>query len=89
MTHHIGYQYRTYEGKGYSIMGSGHIVGTHRMGKSREDSVVDKNCRSWGHKNLYVVGCGNMVTIGTGNPTLTGVALAFKAAAAILDSGAL
>lgn len=78
-----GSQYLTYNGQGYNLMGSGHIVGTHRMGHRRTDSVVNRDLRSWEHDNLYLVGCGSMPTIGTSNPTLTGAALAFKAAAAI------
>lgn len=76
--------YVTYKGQGYNFWGAGHIVGTHRMGSSKEDSVVDKNQRTWDHENLYLVGCGNMPTLGTSNPTLTMTALSFKAAEAIL-----
>lgn len=76
--------YVTYKGQGYNFWGAGHIVGTHRMGSSKEDSVVDKNQRTWDHNNLYLVGCGNMPTLGTSNPTLTMTALSFKAAEAIL-----
>lgn len=74
----------TYKGKGYSFAGAGHIVGTHRMGKSKEDSVVNEDMRTWDHGNLFLVGCGNMPTLGTSNPTLTMSALTFKAAEAIL-----
>ncbi|CAC9974313.1 GMC family oxidoreductase [Flavobacterium panici] len=77
--------YVTYKGKGYTFAGAGHIVGTHRMGFSKEDSVVDANMRTWDHENLYLVGCGNMPTLGTSNPTLTMSALTFKAAEAILQ----
>lgn len=76
--------YVTYKGKGYSFAGAGHIVGTHRMGFTKEDSVVDENMRTWDHDNLFLVGCGNMPTLGTSNPTLTMSALTFKAAEAIL-----
>ncbi len=76
--------YVTYKGKGYSFAGAGHIVGTHRMGASKEDSVVDADMRTWDHGNLFLVGCGNMPTLGTSNPTLTMSALTFKAAEAIL-----
>ena len=55
-------------------------VGTHRMGVSPTDSVVNRFQRSWDHDNLYVVGCGSMPTVGSSNPTLTAVALAFMAA---------
>ena len=79
-----GYQHVTYNGAGYNLMGSGHIVGTHRMGASRRDSVTDRNMKSWDHPNLYVVGAGNQVTVGTANPTLTAAALAIRAAEAML-----
>lgn len=73
-----------YEGKGYTFRGAGHIVGTHRMGKTSKDSVVNADMRTWDHDNLYLVGSGNMPTLGTSNPTLTMAALTFKAAEAIL-----
>jgi choline dehydrogenase-like flavoprotein len=77
-------EYVTYKGVGYSFNGAGHLVGTHRMGRSIADSVVDAEQRTWEHKNLFLVGCGNMPTIGTSNPTLTMSALAFAAAETIL-----
>jgi choline dehydrogenase-like flavoprotein len=76
--------YFTYDGQGYFFRGAGHLVGTHRMGSSREDSVVDRNQRTWDHHNLFLVGCGNMPTLGTSNPTLTMAALTFWAAENIL-----
>jgi choline dehydrogenase-like flavoprotein len=76
--------YLTHEGVGYSFRGAGHLVGTHRMGKSRWSSVVNPRQRTWDHENLYLVGCGNMPTLGTSNPTLTIAALAFMAAENVL-----
>lgn len=76
--------YVTWEGQGYTFRGAGHIVGTHRMGDCASSSVVDTNQRTWDHNNLYLVGCGNMPTLGTSNPTLTMTALTFQAAEAIL-----
>lgn len=76
--------YVEYEGVGYEYKGCGHIVGTHRMGKSPLDSVTDSWMRSWDHQNLYVVGCGSMPTIGTSNPSLTMAALAYRAAESII-----
>lgn len=67
----------------YEFHGAGHAVGTHRMGASARDSVVNPDQRTWDHSNLYLVGCGNFCTVGTANPTLTAAALAFKAAEAI------
>jgi choline dehydrogenase-like flavoprotein len=63
-----------------AFYGSGHHMGTHRMGVSRTDSVTDSCCRSWDHENLYVVGCGSMPTVGCSNPTLTAVAIGLRAA---------
>ena len=74
--------YRTESGEEVSLsfFGSGHHMGTHRMGVSRTDSVTNRFSRSWDHENLYVVGCGGMPTIGASNPTITAVAMALMAA---------
>jgi choline dehydrogenase-like flavoprotein len=74
------FQILGFEGAAYAIMGAGHVVGTHRMGKSRLDSVVNTAMRTWDHPNLYLAGCGNMPTLGTSNPTLTAAALTYLAA---------
>jgi choline dehydrogenase-like flavoprotein len=73
--------YRTESGEvvPLSFYGSGHHMGTHRMGVSRTSSVVNRYQRSWDHDNLYVVGCGSMPTVGCENPTLTAVAMALMA----------
>jgi len=76
--------YVVYEGQGYTYRGAGHIVGTHRMGFTKDDSVVNYEQRTWDHPNLFLAGCGNMATLGTSNPTLTMTALTFMAAEAIL-----
>ena len=49
------------------------------MGGSPWTSVTDPRQRSWDHDNLYLVGCGNMPTVGTSNPSLTMTALAIWA----------
>lgn len=72
--------YFTYEGEEYAFQGAGHFAGTHCMGTTPQNSVVDPQQRTWNHRNLYLVGCGNMVTLGTSNPTLTASALTFWAA---------
>ncbi len=64
--------------------GSGHVVGTYRMGTDKTQSVVDSDLRSWDHRNLYLVGSGVFPTIATGNPTLTIAALALRTADNIL-----
>lgn len=78
------YGYLKYGDDGYSYRGAGHLAGTHRMGNSAATSVVNPRQQCWDHENLYLVGCGNMPTVGTSNPTLTVAALAFRAARAIL-----
>ncbi|MGO4290268.1 GMC family oxidoreductase [Chitinophaga sp. RAB17] len=75
-----------YENVTYYSQGAGHVMGTHRMGFTKDDSVTDKDMKSWDHDNLYIVGCGSFPTTATANPTLTMTALAFKAADAIIKS---
>jgi choline dehydrogenase-like flavoprotein len=70
--------------EGFITYGAGHLCGTHRMGFSPSDSVVNSRQQAWDHRNLYLVGCGSMVTIGTSNPSLTMTAMAFWAAENIL-----
>ena len=77
--------YFEYKGQEFEVAGAGHLVGTHRMGHNCATSVVDKHQRCHDHRNLYLVGCGNMPTLGTGNPTLTISALAIWAADNILN----
>jgi choline dehydrogenase-like flavoprotein len=72
--------YVTYDGKGYTYQGAGHYIGGHIMGSSRANSVVNADQRMWDHENLWLIGCGNMVTEGTSNPTLTMAALTLMAA---------
>lgn len=78
------YGYVTYEGEGYVIRGGNHLAGTHVMGTSRSNSVVDSQQRSWDHENLYLVGGGSMPSIGTANVTLTIAALCFRSAKHII-----
>ena len=78
--------YFQYKDAGYTAYGAGHLCGTHRMGSDPKTSVVNPQQRTWDHENLYLVGCGNMVTVATSNPTLTAGALTFMAAENILAS---
>jgi choline dehydrogenase-like flavoprotein len=64
-------------------IGAGHIMGTTTMGKEGESRVVDAQCRSIDHSNLYIVGSGVFVTSAVANPTLTIAALSLRAADAI------
>ena len=78
------YGYVTCEGEGYVVRGGNHLAGTHIMGTSPRDSVVDAHQRSWDHENLYLVGGGSMPSIGTSNITLTLAALCFKTASHLI-----
>ncbi|MFF1343761.1 GMC family oxidoreductase [Streptomyces sp. NPDC058290] len=60
--------------------GSGHLMGTMRMGADRNKSVVDADGRSHAHPNLWVVGASVFPTGGTANPTLTVAALTLRTA---------
>jgi choline dehydrogenase-like flavoprotein len=60
--------------------GMGHFAGTHAMGNDPRGSVVDPHQRSWDHRNLYLIGCGSLPTMGTSNPTLTLAALTIRTA---------
>jgi len=78
------YGYVTYKGNGYEIRGGNHLSGTHVMGTSRCNSVIDANQKSWDHRNLYLVGPGSMPSIGSSNTTLTTAALCYKTSEAVL-----
>lgn len=75
----------SYQGRGYVTRGGNHWSGTHIMGTSRANSVVDFRQRSWDHANLYLTGAGSMPTIGTSNTTLTLSALSFLSAEQIVQ----
>ncbi len=77
--------YFEYEGEGYWYRGGNHFSGTHVMGTSKHNSVVDKNMRSWDHQNLYLIGAGSMPSIGSANTTLSLAALTFMASEQMLQ----
>jgi len=60
--------------------GGGHLLGTCRMGDDPETSVVDRYHRSHDVSNLFICDGSSMVTSGRGQPTMTIMALAFRAA---------
>lgn len=70
----------SYGDEEFHYHGMGHFAGTHVMGSSPEDSVVDADQRSWEHRNLFLVGSGSFPTMGTSNPTLTLAALSLRTA---------
>ena len=63
---------------GFHHIGGYHHMGTTRMAETDAEGVVDKDCKVFGTKNLYVAGCSVFPTGGWGNPTLTIAALAVR-----------
>ncbi len=59
--------------------GGPHLLGTCRMGNDPATSVVDKNHRAHDVPNLFIVDGSSFVTGGRGQPTMTIMALAFRA----------
>jgi choline dehydrogenase-like flavoprotein len=57
-----------------------HILGTTIMGADPRDSVVDGDCRTHDHENLFLATTGVMPAGGVVDPTLTGAALALRLA---------
>ncbi len=74
------------EGEGLNYYGSGHCIGTHRMGATAREGVTDPDGRAFGHPNLWIIGAGAMPTTGTCNPTLTLAALTLKAARTMIET---
>lgn len=60
--------------------GGPHLLGTCRMGNDPATSVIDPHHRTHEVKNLFLCDGSSMVTSGRGQPTMTIMALAFRAA---------
>lgn len=63
-----------------------HASGTIRMAATPAHGVVDPDCRTFEHENLYVVGAAVFPSIGYANPTLTSMALGARVADHIIKS---
>jgi choline dehydrogenase-like flavoprotein len=57
-----------------------HLLGTCRMGTEPSSSVIDPDHRTHDVPNLFICDGSSMVTSGRGQPTMTIMALAFRAA---------
>lgn len=57
-----------------------HLMGTVIMGDQPHNSVVNHECRTWDHPNLFMATTGVFSSASVVNPTLTGVALALRSA---------
>jgi len=64
--------------------GGAHLLGTCRMGDDPATSVVDKYHRSHDIPNLFICDGSSFVTSGRGQPTMTIMALAFRASEHIM-----
>jgi len=60
--------------------GGPHLLGTCRLGDDPQTSVVDRYHRSHDISNLFICDGSSMVSSGRGQPTMTIMALAFRAA---------
>jgi choline dehydrogenase-like flavoprotein len=54
------------------------------MGDDPKDSVVDRDCRTHDHPNLFIAGTSVMASSSSVNPTLTGAALSLRIADELL-----
>jgi choline dehydrogenase-like flavoprotein len=66
--------------------GGNHLLGTCRIGDDPATSVVDRYHRSHEVRNLFICDGSSMVTSGRGQPTMTIMALAFRAAEHIANA---
>jgi len=66
--------------------GNVHLLGTCRMGNDPTSSVIDKYHRSHDVPNLFICDGSSLVTSGRGQPTMTIMALAFRAADHLIQS---
>jgi len=73
------------EDVGPSTVGA-HLLGTCRMGDDPAASVVDRYHRSHEVPNLFICDGSSMVSSGRGQPTMTIMALAFRAAKHIAEA---
>ncbi len=70
----------------YDFFSSTHVFGTCRMGDDRDESVVDRFCRSHRWKNLFIVDASVFPSTGGGeSPCLTIEALAVRTSEYISD----
>lgn len=70
----------TYIRRDNGLQNRDHVMGSVIMGENPKDSVVNSDCRTFDHHNLFLATTGVIPAAATVNPTLTGVALAIRAA---------
>jgi choline dehydrogenase-like flavoprotein len=62
-----------------------HQIGTTRMGRNSQESVVDANCSVHGVDNLHIASSSVFPSSGQANPTFLAVALGMRLAARLAD----
>ncbi len=62
-----------------------HIQGGAAMGVSPDDSVVNPHLQHWDVPNLWVIGASSFPQAGSTNPTLTALAVTYRAADALIE----
>ncbi len=80
-----GFQAVTHRGQTFNIMGPAISSAPIGWDATFMPPWSIPTCAVWAHDNLYMLGAGSMVTIGTSNPTLTAVALSLRAAKQMLQ----
>ena len=60
------------------IEDASHHSGTTRMSSNKVDGVVNKNCKVFDLKNLFISGSSVFRTIGSANPALTNIAMSIR-----------
>ncbi len=68
-----------------SIYQTTHLQGGAAMGVSPDDSVVNPHLQHWDAPNLWVVGASSFPQAGSTNPTLTALAVTYRAADALIE----
>ena len=66
--------------------GNVHLLGTCRMGDDPSSSVIDKYHRTHDVPNLFISDGSSLITSGRGQPTMTIMAMAFRAADNIIQA---
>jgi len=77
---------RTWSQPAGASTGGVHLLGTCRMGDDPATSVIDKNHKAHDVPNLFVCDGSSLVTSTRGQPTMTIMALAFRAADRIKEA---
>jgi len=68
-----------------SLYQTTHLQGGAAMGTSADDSVVNTHLQHWDAPNLWVLGASSFPQAGSTNPTLSALAVTYRAADALID----